>query len=348
MRKMFILIKYAILYLLLSFSLSTFAANNILVIHSYHAEHYWTGMLKEGFNESFKDTPDTLLFHEFMDAKRYPKGEFRDVFINYIKDKYALTKLDVIIVSDDAALNLIRENRADFFNSVPLVYLGINRVTQALIGTPNMTGIFENRDIGKTVIEIKTHTGIDEIIIVSDKSSAGKANLSKIDAIKNNPNAPQKIHIIDDLKDNEIIEVFNKFNSDIPIFLIGQLSSPDEHNRLLSWNQGVEKISKLVHNPIYSIAITTLEYGAVGADNLDARQHALRTAVLVKKILAGIPVNEIKPITIANSQWIFNWKNLQKYNIKLDSLPINSQLIHQEKTFYQDYKILVWVVGSIF
>ncbi|GDY28311.1 hypothetical protein AHAT_42010 [Agarivorans sp. Toyoura001] len=330
------------------FSANAQANNNVLVVHSYHNEHFWTGYLKQGLDSSFKDDGNTRLFHEYMDAKRYPNSDFRLSFLSYLETKYANTPLDVIVISDDPAFNLIRNNRKQFFSTVPIVYLGINRVTEQVLNAPNMTGVFENRDIANTIISIKQQTGQNELVLVIDPSSTGLANLAKAKTVIGKPGAPSKIHIIETLAEDEIVDVFANINSNIPVLLLGQLTSPARNNALLSWNEGTQQLATWTNNPIYTLAITTLSHGAVGADELDGRQHAMRAAELAKRIIAGESVDDIEPITLAQSQWIFNWEKLQEYNYSEKSLPKDAKIINKEETFYQKYKLMVRLVVSAF
>ncbi len=334
--------------LLAALSFAAQASNNVLVIHSYHAEHFWTGYLKKGLDSSFKEDQDTRLFHEYLDAKRYPQGEFNLSFLKYLKTKYASTELDVIVISDDPAFNLIRHHRNDFFTSTPIVYLGINRVTEDVLDAPNMTGVFENRDIASTITSIKSQSGVDELVLIVDKSATGLANLAKARTVFGKPGAPSNIHVIEELSLDDISEVFSRFSSNVPVLLLGQLTNPNQNNALLSWNQGTEQLVTWTNNPIYTIAITTLKYGAVGADELDGRQHAMRAAELVKRILSNEPLESIEPITLARSQWVFNWEQLNEHNFKLNSLPEDALIINKEETFYEKYKLMVRLVVSAF
>ncbi len=334
--------------LLSALSFSAQANNNVLVIHSYHAEHFWTGYLKQGLDSSFKDEQDTRLFHEYLDAKRYPQGEFDISFLDYLKTKYANTELKVIVVSDDPAFELIRHNRQQFFSSIPIVYLGINRVTDEVLNTHNMTGVFENRDIAGTITSIKSQSGVDELVLIVDKSATGLANLAKARLVFGKPEAPSKIHVIEELALDEISEVFSQFSSNVPVLLLGQLTNPNQNNALLNWNLGTEQLVTWTNNPIYTIAITTLKYGAVGADELDGRQHAMRAAELVKRLLDGEPPEQIEAITLARSQWVFNWEQLKEHGFKQSSLPKDAVIVNKEDTFYEKYKLMVRLVVSAF
>lgn len=343
---------YVLLFcLLLIFNPASYAfasGQDILLIHSYHDKHRWTQFLNEGFNNAFQNDENVRLFHEYLDAKRAPSAEFKDVFLSYVKNKYSSANLNAILVSDDAALALIREKRADFFPDIPVVYLGINKVDQSLIDTPNMTGVFENRDIGRSIKDIKKMTGIDQIIVISDKSISGRSNLSKIKSIENDPDAPTTIHIVDDLKDDQIPVFFENVDPKTPILLIGQLISSKYRSALLNWNDGSKEISSWVKNPIFTIAITTLNHGATGAYELSGVKHAQVAAMLVKRVLNGETTASIKPITIAQSEWVFNWEKINNSYIDEKALPKNSLFINKEASFYQQYKAFVLIVSSVF
>lgn len=122
-----------------------------------------------------------------MDAKRNPNPTYKKLFGEYLLKKYSVYDLDAIIITDDPAMNFIKEYRADLFASVPIVFAGINRVTPEILNTKNMTGVFENRDLVQTVIDIKAFTEQDELIVVTDPSSTGEANRIKLSKAKDNP-----------------------------------------------------------------------------------------------------------------------------------------------------------------
>ncbi|MCZ2721752.1 EAL domain-containing protein [Marinomonas sp. 15G1-11] len=338
----------ALLLITCNLTISAHARDDILIIHSYHNEHIWTGFLKQGFDESFSDYSKTRVFHEFLDAKRFPTNEFKSSFLKYLQNKYSQTKLSVIAVTDDPAMQFIRDNRRHLFPNVPIIFLGINKVSNEILNTKNMTGVFENRDLAKTVIDIKAITELDELIVISDSTSTGKANLEKITSILGSDEAPSKIHVIEDLSVINIHSVLQPFPNNIPIFLIGQLINPQSNNELLSWNYSTEQVSQQTPKPIFTIAITTLDFGATGADELNGIQHAKQASGLIKKVLSKTPINEIEPITKAKSQWFFDDSKLRQYHIEKTILPRDAILLNTDKSFYEEYKSIVWIVGSAF
>lgn len=324
------------------------AKNNILIIHSYHSEHEWTKMLKDGYESAFKLDTNTRLLHEFMDNKRYPKGTFKKQFLAYLQEKYANTPIDILVVTDNSALNWVNANRAVFLPLVPIVYSGINQVTPEILALKNSTGVFENRDLAQTVFDIKAMTKQNNLLVVSDSSITGKINSSKIYDIYNHPNAPEHIYLIEDLTENSIVSVINSYPQKTPILVIGQLIDPKQHNGLLSWHITSQLLANYASGPIFTIAQASLQNGATGADELDGVQHAMQASKLVKLLLNNTEIDKVKPILNAQTTWMLDAQLLKEFEIAKVDIPKPHTLINEDATFYQKYKLYVWVIIAAF
>lgn len=68
---------------------------------------------------------EVTLLVEYMDWKRYPKPENLDSFYQRIRYKYSNMKIDLVIVSDDAAFNFTLKYRDKIFTDIPIVFCGI-------------------------------------------------------------------------------------------------------------------------------------------------------------------------------------------------------------------------------
>ncbi|WP_158966302.1 ABC transporter substrate binding protein [Paraglaciecola sp. L3A3] len=341
-------INYFILCLSFFCSSSLFANQAVLVIHSYHQEHLWTGFMKLGIDQVLTSEDNVMVYHEYLDAKRYPHTTYQKTFFNYLQKKYSNTPLDALMVSDDYALTLLSQQQALFIAEVPVVYLGINKISNELLNKKNYTGVFENRDLATTVFDIKALTKNDALIVISDSSMPGKANLAKVMAVKNDPRAPKQLYIINDIVSTNITNRMEDFAKNIPILKIGQLISPESSHSLASWNNGTKILTSALPNPVFTIASTTLKYGSVGSHELNGKQHGIQAAHLVKRILQGEEVNNIKAITNANSTWTFNWQALKKHGMQEANPPDGSVILHRDVSFYQQNKILVWVIAATF
>lgn len=339
---------YLIIFISVFFSSSLLAKQAILAIHSYHQEHIWTGFLKQGIDDVLANNDNVIVYHEYLDAKRYPQLSHHHQFFTYLEKKYVNTPLNVVMVSDDAALLFLTEKSASFISNLPVVYSGINKVSEELLNKKNHTGVFENRDIATTIFDIKRLTKTNALIVISDSSIAGKTNLAKALAVKDDARSPQRIHIFNDLIPAELTTKIKVLGDNMPILKVGQLVNVNKNNALFSWNKGTEILTRELSNPVFTLSSTTLEYGAVGFDELNGVQHGVQAAYLAKRILDGENVNNISPITNANSVWTFNWQQLKKYQFNEEDLPADSNVKFRDENFYEQNKLLVWLTASAF
>lgn len=336
------------IHIFLLCAIQSFASKNILFLHSYHAEHNWTNYLLDGINESFKNYGGVTLFHEYLDAKRYPKTNFKSSYAMYLNEKYKNTAIDVLVTTDNPALTIIREYREQLFPDTPIIYMGINQVTQELMHASGMTGVFENTDLSQAIFDIKKLTGKDEIIIISEKTETGMANMNKVKIASHNIYAPGKIHYIEEISDEEIPIVFEKYDSDIPIFQVGQIVSKSNNGGLISWKDGAQLLTDLLPNPLFNLVVASLDYGTVGAYQLSGDVHAKQASKIIKLVLEGASVDSIEPIRKSDAIWVFDWNKLKKLNIEENNIPSHSIMLNKEKSFYNRYKLLVWIIIVLF
>ncbi|MEO0870116.1 MAG: hypothetical protein AAFY17_17135, partial [Cyanobacteria bacterium J06642_11] len=170
---------------------------NVLVVHSYNPEYPWTNAQKEGIDQGFQDDAQNVtVYHEFLDAKRYPDLHHQEAFLDYVNAKYENTPLSVMMVSDDPGLNLILAKRAVYFPTLPIVFLGINQAPDNLLNQPLLTGVFEANSNVETVIEAARQTGSDQVIVISDDSSTSQGNLRRLETgLLDYENAPAVIEV---------------------------------------------------------------------------------------------------------------------------------------------------------
>src|SRR5439155_27226619 len=102
-----------------------------------------------GVRDELAGIPPENLHIEFLDARRMVDDEqYLDLLASVYRLKYARFRPDVIISSDDSALNFLLERRDSLFPGVPVVFCGINsRTPQELEVVPNMTGILEGLEV---------------------------------------------------------------------------------------------------------------------------------------------------------------------------------------------------------
>jgi len=314
----------------------------ILVIHSYHSNLSWTTALQKGIDEGFH--PKTTIYHEYLDAKRYPELQHKEAFLAKIRAKYEDMNLSLVMVTDDPGLDLVLADQETLFPELPIVFMGVNNVQDSLLNRPFVTGVFENHSNVETILEAARHNKANSAIIVSDSTSTGQGTLKKIQSRFQADDQPVELVVVEDLATSDIERKLGDYPDHWPIFLAGQLREETADGALVDFDQESSILRSHIPNPIYVNSMARVGTGTVGGKILDGHFHAQQAVALAKQILSGVSVDDIEPVLKAKNQWLFDVQAIELANIDIESLPSDSVLLNQQPSFYSQYRYLVWGV----
>ena len=321
---------------------SVLAEDNILVIHSHNPELSSTKQHRAGIEQGFAEIDrDSNIFHEFLDSKGHSKPEHQKEFIEYINKKYDRIPVDLLMVVDDPSLNLVLQQRDRFFPDLPVVFLGIDRLRQELLDTPWLTGVLESDTMVETALEATRQMWTDTILIVDNSTHKRKIDLDRINKLAN---SSIKVEVFTELTKQNIKSRLGKYPDHFPILILSQLHEDPVTDIPIDPKQRIQILQKQIPNPIYTHEEIFLGSGVVGGKVLDRNYHTRQAVELAKKILQGTKPDEIGPVQKGRSHWVFDYRQLARYDIELDLLPKDSEILYIEPPFYIKYKTLVVIV----
>ncbi len=247
------------------------------------------------------------------------------------------------MVGDDPGLNLVLDKRASFLPKKPLIFFGINNVRDALLNGENMTGVFETHSSLETLLEGVQQIKADGVILISDSTDTGIAARKNLGQLRDSPGAPANIVTIVDLVDEEIESTLSRYPSDWLVYMVGHLRQGHPKGELIDVETETELLSAAIANPIYTTTITKLGKGVVGGKMFSAASHTQQAVELAEKVLQGVPIEAVEPVTTTQSQWIFDARQLKKHGISPAQLPEDSEFWYQEISWFQENKNLLFV-----
>ena len=156
-----------------SHSTSTLANDSpkVLVLHSYHQGFEWTDSIQKAFSNTLTVSfPKAEVYVEYMNTKRQSLGTMAPQLTTLYKHSYSNVVFDVIVASDNNALDFLLLHRDSLFPGVPVVFCGINDIFKYRFDPGSgFTGISEASDIAATIaIGLKLHPGTKKVILLSD------------------------------------------------------------------------------------------------------------------------------------------------------------------------------------
>ncbi|BCZ47563.1 diguanylate cyclase [Clostridium gelidum] len=342
-----------LLFIVIDFQKISVKANelpkNILIINSYSNGFYWTDGECDGIIDTLNSKENVIKYVEYMDWKRYNSEESLNKLYEYYKYKYSGKKIDLIITTDDAALNFAIKYRKDLFSDAPLVFGGVNKDPANIIlkDVTNVTGIYESTYPEVTINDaLKMKPKTKKLYVIHDNTETG---ISFYNLVKNSVSLLDVNLIVDDLSNYDIDELTNKVstleNDSIVIF---DAYSTDAKGLSLPMEKFANRISSNSSVPIFTTSEVLIGEGCIGGSVLSAKVHGIDIGTLALKILSGEDINQIPFVDKKSLRSIYDYNILKKYGLDSYPLPPDSIVINKPFSFYETYKLQIYIVASIF
>lgn len=333
------------------FAAETFAAprKNVVILNSYNygnpfSDDETTGILQV-LNQSGLDP---ALNVEYMDWKKNPDVRR----LNFLYEDYRLKfngKTDLLVAQDDAALQFALKNRKEIFNDAPIVFCGINEASEKLIlhGQRRITGVIEDCDPQGTLdAALKINPAIKKIYVIHDNTETGLATAEMTFEAVAKADLNLEVYPLNNLTNEELYEKVRHLPADSIILYTAYYT--DYSGNTITSNEICQKVSEYANVPVYHLYDFALGYGIVGGSLLTGQKHGQAAGRMALKILQGNPIESLPVSHEKTTQLIFDYNELQRFNIPLDRLPLNSTVINKPFSFYNTYKNLVIGVSGFF
>lgn len=320
---------------------------NVLILSSYNKGHRWTDSIVSGIESVFSNSAiQANLYYEYMDAKRC----FDDTYFEYLYQlyeyKYRQTRFDAVIVSDDDALNFIKNYRKKLFYDAPVIFCGINQgMDKVQAGRENMTGILERPDFRNSVdIALKLHPEAERIIAICDQTNTGQLLKEDFDRATAYLKADKEVIM---LSDNWLENVrsslmrLSQSSEKSIVFCLG-MNFKDGTGDVVTTKDSLKLLKNDVDMPFYSAWDFLLGDGIVGGALVSGFIQGKTVAEIAQRVLQGAEIDSI-PITAGSTNInMFDYAVLKQHNIERASLPQNSRLINLPSEYYTIQKKAVW------
>lgn len=324
--------KYIVLFIFFSLQISFLFSSekkNILILNSYHEGLQWTDDIVKGMTQGLSECKfEKEIFIEYFDSKRFFSKEYQNGLFDLYKIKYKKTDFDIIILSDDYALNFLLEYRDSLFGKVPVVFCGINNPH---IYPDSYTGIIENIDyIDNFKLIKKLYPNFSKIYFIVDNTKTGNIIY---DRAYRNYLPISKEYNYEFLRDYSLDELYEKVSliDDQSVILLTAFTK-DRLDEYCSYDEIVKGIRKHSKAPLFGVWNFYLGEGIIGGKIISGYNQGHRAAEIAQDILNGKKANEIN-IEMSKSTYRFDYKELKHFGIKKRNLPNNSSIINHPLSF---------------
>jgi len=328
------------------FSSPDISQKRVLVLHSYYQGYKWTDDENAGIESVLKPVIGRNNLHiEYMDTKKVFGDLYSQRLFEVYKLKYNNYKFDLIITTDNNAFEFMLRYRDKLFPDTPVVFCGVNYFQiEQLKGQRGFTGINEENDFVQNIeLVLKIHPKTKQIVFINEWTTTGVGvHNAFIEAMKQFHNSIT-FTLLEDVKLEDILLGLQSLAPDSVV--IYTAFSRDRSGRLFEYSEIISIISRQSKVPIYSPYDFNFGHGAIGGLVVLGYDQGEAAGQMALRILNGEKIEDIPIMMTAQKRYVFDYKQLQRFNVAASSLPKDSTIINLPQTLYFKYK--QWVNAII-
>lgn len=337
------------LILLLTHANDGFAGQKVLLINSYHPQYEWTAELTRGVSEQLTSSMEEAdLRVEFLDGRRMVGNEaYPRSLAALFQIKYRQYHPDVVITSDDYALDFMLKWGDRLFPGVPVVFSGVNVFRpEHLNARPRYTGLLEGMEIeGNLALIMRLRPDTSRIIMLADRTEfglqMGHHASSVMQQFTRDRRYPRvKLELWDDLNFDELAQRLAALPESAAVLMLA--IHKDNEGRYFSFARDLPALTAGSKAPMFGMwGSLLLGQGVVGGLMNNPYNHGRHATMIAQQVLAGIPPSELPVTTETAYLPSFDYRALQKFNIKKDLLPPDSTLSFEPQSIWYRYRQMI-------
>lgn len=322
------------------------AVKNVLIIHSYHENYKWTSDINRGMLDTLP-SGSLNIYTEYLDAKRVDKPGYYDQLVNLLNIKYQGIKFDVILCSDNEALNFMLGWGSWIFGETPVVFCGVNDFTDAIIqGRSNYTGVVGKEDYKGTIDGIiKMQPDLRTIYVLSTDSALSSKQRAEVEAIAGGYKGVEFV-FENNLEEDSLANFRNRSFYDTAVLM---LADPVKQNGIpVTLNAIGKDVVDGINLPVYTAYDFVMGNGFMGGRLLSGYLQGKTAGEIASRILAGTPVSEIPVMKESPNAYTYDYNIMKKYGILKSNLPAGSILLNEPFSLIETYRTEALALLAVF
>jgi PAS domain S-box-containing protein len=323
----------------------------ILILNAYHQGFRWTDEIVAAVRATMSSRLKKVEFHvEYMDRKRHQDKQLNEVLFKRLSLKYQRLQPDIVITSDDDALNFMQRHHQQLFPGVPVVFCGVNNVSNALsVDRDYFSGLIETLDIAAN-IDLAKHLlpKINEIVIVSDGSTTGVGTRQMaIDAEPDYPGMKFTYLNGEELNTDEMLARLRQLKMTsaviVPAWYLDKDGATFDNNAIYPL------IAEASPVPVFGTSSANLGLGILGGKLNSGTIQGEYSANQALRILSGEVTTRDLPVeTASQNRYMFDHRQLIRFDIAERRLPPGATILNRPIHFYERYQNETAIAAAAF
>ena len=315
-------------------------AKRVLVLASYKATapvaHLWNRGIQSVFESQNFNQFDIDI--EYLDLISFNDDRYIQLMRDKLRHKLLKFRPDLVVPIYNRALGFVLKHREDLFPGIPVVFAGVEQnYLKGWKTTPDVTGLFSFNSYKETLdLALNLHPGTKHVAVVSGAGKVGRTwGTNALEAFRT---YEDRVEIVDltGLPMKNILEKVANMPAQSVVTYITLLVDGDG-NRFTA-PESVSKIVQASSAPVYSFWDIVLGHGIVGGYLSSAEEKGKAVAGIALRVLSHENVINSLPIRERNSKYMFDWRQLKRWEISENRLPPGSIVRFKKFSVWDRYR----------
>ena len=327
-------------------------ASRVLVLHSYHQGLPWTDGFQTGISSVLSRSRKNIeLDVHYLDAARLggavSKAQIKSLIEGHIAHAPQDRKgYDVVITTDNDALDMVLRHRESFAPGVPIVFCGINNFSPSIIsGHKDVTGVAEKLSISDTLelaARLRPQTG--KVLVLAEDSTTGRQNAELLATQARSVSWHPHIEF---MREKDIVVLEKRLAGLTPDWMVFLMCWPFEGDHMLTVVEASERLTRAAPVPVFSGWDFWVGHGILGGKVVSSKTQGETAAAMALRILEGEPVSAIPVLEESPNVLLLDHNVLERFAIPGRLVPAGASVLNYTPSFYEQYRSLVWGYGLL-
>jgi signal transduction histidine kinase/CheY-like chemotaxis protein len=319
---------------------------HVFVLNSYHPGYFWSDNIIHGIRSVFAEDDTVELVIEYLDTKHYSDAAYFESVLDLYRTKYKGKRFDVLLCSDDHALDFLLANRDELFPGVTLVFCGVDlSELDRLKAYPNIYGVAEDLGIKGTLdLALTFQPDAADVYFVSDQSKSGEVLGAKARLLEPLYKDRLRFVYLTERGPSDLARQLRMVSSDAIVIYLVYIRAGD--GTVLSLKESQELVARASPATVYVTWGFRPGLGIVGGKTVSGFTQGEAAARIARRILetgdtAGIPLIQKAP-----NVNVFDYQALEDADIDVETLPADSIVHNRPFSVYEAYRGQIWAIAG--
>jgi PAS domain S-box-containing protein len=304
-------------------------------------------LVDQGVLEALANIPSARVetYAENLDILRFPTERFQRIFTEYLAEKYAEQRPDLIILVYVGNVGIAGKLLQQLFPGTPIIVAGF---TEEEVRTdqfgPLVSGIAQRVDPRANLeLILRLQPDTRRVVVIGGTAEVDREVLQRVKEARKLFKGRIQIDLWDNLTMAELRESVSTLTPNTAILYARMFG--DAAGQAFISSQVAQSIAQWANVPVYVMADANLGTGAVGGAVASIEAFGKRAGELARLILNGTDPRSLPFEIRTDSVPTFNWGALKRWGIPESRLPPNSVVRFKPQSVWDQYRW--YILGAL-